>query len=533
MKVLMKTFDLKKIRNVDRKVLICMAWLLAAMAVSLIVLAANYSNLINSDDAAEMILAQLLSDGNGVISRGWIYSSEIRILNTQLFRSLVFRITENWLAVRIAANVLMYVWLLLSYAFFMKQYVEDFRWFWYTAPLLFTPLSWYCYYVIGLMAYYIPHISIAFLILGLWGRLYHGKSRKKAAWICLLFFSFMSGLGGTRLIFNTFIPMLTAMAVLYLVYSKEGDSLIGALKKFPYLWISTAVSFLGYAVNTKVLSQYYFFESFSSLHLRLPTFDSLQLVLRALINAFGYSEDYVPGTLIFSITGIYFILVLLFILVFIVVLIFIYKKRQYLRKESMFLFTFASLGLFETVMLLIFSDMGISPRFFIVNLVMFIPLAAVIGSEIPMTTCVKKSVMTAGAALVIILGIGVFGFALDENQNSDKEECIAWLEENGYTFGYASFWNADVITELTSGNIEMVSLQVEDDGSVSQMVWLVKLDNLFPENIDGPVFLLLNKNELSDYAPLVEGREAAYSDETYRIFIFDDSYELSDLLVWY
>ena len=39
---------------------------------------------LDSDDSAEMILAELLSREGGILSKNWYYSTELRVLNTQL-----------------------------------------------------------------------------------------------------------------------------------------------------------------------------------------------------------------------------------------------------------------------------------------------------------------------------------------------------------------------------------------------------------------------------------------------------------------
>ena len=76
----------------DKKCLLSAAWLVLAVVAGLYVLYQNGVNLVNSDDAGETILAQLLSEGNGIATREWVYSSELRVINTQLIRAFLFRL---------------------------------------------------------------------------------------------------------------------------------------------------------------------------------------------------------------------------------------------------------------------------------------------------------------------------------------------------------------------------------------------------------------------------------------------------------
>ena len=138
-----------------RKKVAAILWLLAIVALNSYVLWKNGKNLVNADDSSELVLASLLSGGNGFISRGWVYSSELRVLNTQWIRALLFRFTDSWTAVRVVGNLALDGWLLGAYRFFVGQLTEKKNWFWYTAPFLLLPFSHEAFYVMGEMGYYI------------------------------------------------------------------------------------------------------------------------------------------------------------------------------------------------------------------------------------------------------------------------------------------------------------------------------------------------------------------------------------------
>ncbi len=77
--------------------------LVFAISAGMFVIGKNSFHLVNSDDASEMILAKQLAKENRLISRGWIYSSELRVINTQIIRGILFKFTDSWVAVRVAA----------------------------------------------------------------------------------------------------------------------------------------------------------------------------------------------------------------------------------------------------------------------------------------------------------------------------------------------------------------------------------------------------------------------------------------------
>ncbi|MGN0167578.1 MAG: hypothetical protein ACI4AB_06035, partial [Acetatifactor sp.] len=77
--------------------------------------------LLTSDDASELILAKLLSEEGGILSANWFYSSELRVLNSQIIWSFLFHLTQNWHVVRMAGNIILYLILLLSLYYFCRK----------------------------------------------------------------------------------------------------------------------------------------------------------------------------------------------------------------------------------------------------------------------------------------------------------------------------------------------------------------------------------------------------------------------------
>lgn len=67
-------------------------------------------NTINSDMPSELVLANQLAHGDGgILSDNWYYSTELRVVNTQLISAFIFRFTENWQLVRVLTAVILYL----------------------------------------------------------------------------------------------------------------------------------------------------------------------------------------------------------------------------------------------------------------------------------------------------------------------------------------------------------------------------------------------------------------------------------------
>lgn len=513
-----------------RKKVAAILWLLAIVALNSYVLWKNGKNLVNADDSSELVLASLLSGGNGFISRGWVYSSELRVLNTQWIRALLFRFTDSWTAVRVVGNLVLDGWLLGAYRFFVGQLTEKKNWFWYTAPFLLLPFSHEAFYVMGEMGYYIPHLAISFTILGLWLYLYRGKTHRKTAHLLLCALTFVSCLGGIRQLTVTLMPMWLAVLCLVFRHSRKLGTPREFFLKYSYLWTSSLAGVAGYLVNNKILSRIFLFDTYSRLVLVQPTFDRLQVVLRTLLNTFGYSEDGVPDTPLFSGKGLFFVLSLCFMALLLILVIQIWKRGRELSLPAEFLLLFSIYGFGIVFLLYVFTDMSITTRYYALSLMMFVPLLIVFYQEADLSKGVKQLFLTATAVLLCVLGVAEYHSCLASELNEGRMASVAWLEQEGYTLGYSSFWNANVLTELSDGQIEMVPLTEGRDGAPGLYPWLVKLDNLFPDEERGPVFLLLYVHETDRYENLTAGRTPVYEDDNYYIYSYETAGEFLTLL---
>ena len=62
-------------------------------------------NRLDADMASEQLLANLLAQEGGVMSTNWYYSTELRVLNTQLVMAPLFRLFTSWHTVRVVGSV--------------------------------------------------------------------------------------------------------------------------------------------------------------------------------------------------------------------------------------------------------------------------------------------------------------------------------------------------------------------------------------------------------------------------------------------
>ena len=103
---------------------------------------------------------------------------------------------------------------------------------------------------------------------------------------------------------------------------------------------------------------------------------------------------------------------------------------------------------------------------------------------------------------------------------------VAFLEEKGYTFGYASYWNANIMTELSDGAVEVAN--IADFEEMSFFRWSSPMKYYETDYHQGKTFLLLAEDQREKYGELflMPGGNVVYEDETYMVIHFDSVKEV-------
>lgn len=102
-------------------------------------------------------------------------------------------------------------------------------------------------------------------------------------------------------------------------------------------------------------------------------------------------------------------------------------------------------------------------------------------------------------------------------------------EDQGISEGYATFWNGNVLTELSDGEIEVwVWSSLPDKYNVEEIKpWLQEAAHQIVKP-EGRMFFLFT-NEEYEACPLkaaLDSREVDYQTDNYRVFIFDSREEM-------
>lgn len=302
-------------------ILACIAFLVTYTVYS------SMHKFIDADLASETLLSRECVREKSLVPLGWGYSTEIRLLNTQLISAPLFVFIKSWDTVRaitslISCTILFFSgWSLMANVGIKKTWIKFLG-----STLLSCPWSSLNFYVIGWGNYYIPHIVLGFLTLTLFIPIMNGSTKNRKRSIILFYiFAFISGISTIRYILIYQFPLMLSMAIL--AYQREDkNKRVTLLELKIYFWdnksfrisiISLFLSGIGYVFNNVVLHKLYNFSQWNDVTFNHFGDVSLLQLFSTILKAFGYQEN----VAVFTPSGVINIFVYIALVCFVVCMI--------------------------------------------------------------------------------------------------------------------------------------------------------------------------------------------------------------------
>ena len=538
---------MKKRENNREKGFILAVCILGIAFLMLLVLNIFYGDhWLDSDMAAEMIFSkQIAEEGGYFTTPNWYYSTEFRLLYTQLFMVPLFHIFKDWHVIRVITNVLTYVLMLGSYYYFMKPLKVSKTKVVLSSVLLLLPFSETFVTHMQMGNTYMPHVIIVFFCFGMFLRLVQQtKILEKKRILLLVFYTLLSvacGMSGVRYMLALQVPLVltavyyvfcsTAFTSLREKFDKENLKSVCKGEGFLCLVYSIYGAFfalVGYAVNVVVIAHKFPFQTYEATNF-IKVFqgvllERLQDTAGNLLMLFGYIEE--KGFL--SLRGL--ISIIAFALLAGIVLLVKNVKNLEAQKGKeadlrSFIRYFFVIAFMLNTFVFVFTTSTIVSRYYITVFIFVLPLLC-FYFELE-ERCLDRW-------LVLLFLCGCMGLAtmkcvysfIDKDKNAEEKKVVAFLEENGYTFGYASYWNANIMTELSDGVVEVANIADFEDMSFFR--WSSPMRYYEADYHQGKTFLLLAEEQREKYGvlSLIQGGNVVYEDEAYTVIHFDSVEEV-------
>lgn len=507
-------------------------------------------HMLDSDAASELVLAKHLSDTGRLISTDWYYSTELYFFNTHLVFAPLFRIFSTWRHVRFFGVLILQGLLLLAYWYLCKAAKLNHRAYLFGGALLLLPLSVAYARIILYHSYYAMNMVISFLLVALFLSLYRDLEEKRSRlsfiihlllWLLL---SLCSGINGFRQICITHLPMVMVLVVVLIKPNKDSDPKPKHYWLCVLLMILCSAAFLGgYLINGQ-LSRNYAFAKYELARIQLKSIELLKDTLFGYLHMFGYRR----GVLLISTAGILSLLGLLAggIVTAYSGKLLIGKEHEQSFGARFLTLLFPCAMIVYVLVLLIVNSVGWPTLYINCFFPLFFPaVGALITYPMPERSnryCHPNKVLSCFVIVVMIANsvFNAFYFHQPKKYVQDYEGLSWWdihtvsemeplrakLVDNGYDIGYCTHWFGNVLTEMSNGKLEIVSLNVNEEG-IQYRPWLTekRLVHVVPEK----PFLIVHRTEV----PFLETTDI-YSHCRLLVEEVDYfAYELDDPMVMY
>lgn len=488
--------------------------------------------IVDSDLASEMILSDLLNKEGTIISHNWFYSTELKVVNLQWFYRLGLLIFPNdWHLARTFGMAITLALFAAAMLFFVKCAGLGRAGLWMVGTLLWPFGQHYLVYAIY-GGYYLVYTFFYMLVLALVLRSLNADKKHCALqWVLACVITAVAGMNGVKQLMVFHAPLCLAAAILLVLAlhscgKTDWKAALDVCRKEVRLLAASLVTAVaaaaGYFVSNAVLSRMYDFKSYNFIVWnRDEDWFTLDRILMDFFHEFGYEN----GSGVFHFGGIAAAVGLLlgcWMLFCIVRLLLRLDKLE--RNDKLLVLLLVAMLAVCGVAYTYFHEYYL--YFWLMNM----PVAiAVMAVEIK-----TEDFHILGARQLLGVGLAAcFTLCAVSTVRQEQEHpylahkglntAAEWLVDNGYTQGYSTFWNGNAMTELTSGKLEVWTLQSLDRDDVPN--WLQPKSHLTTDP-EHPFLLIDTETDgPAENAKLIQYGDCTevYNDGRYVIYDFADA----------
>lgn len=454
----------------------------------------------DSDISSELVLANLLAEEGEVVSSNWYYSTELRILNTNLVFAPLFHLFHSWHIVRLIGTVIIHFCLLLSLYIFCRS-TKILSLFPIIGLMSVLPLSDGYYSYILKFPYYVPHLSITLLVFSIivyFSECEGTQSRRIVVLFLGCILAVLAGMGGARQVIVFFLPLFISVLVPCVQKTAKvaGDMPQEHWKKYLFAsFLCLAAGLIGYLLNLTVLKGKYHFKTFEVFFV---SFDAgrISTIIAGFLQSLGFVSGKIEGRVLLH------NMLAAFIMLGSVLSAIEGIRVGQKRSNSYFFFSsFYISSILIFFLIYLFTDMDYFDRY---NLPIIFLAAPVIAMGLKYLNDYKilfrAIILVTWMVLVIFCGYSYLYRLGVHRGKTDYQDIADFLTEHGYYKGYSTFWNANILTELSDGAIDVYvwgdHLGEEAGGDVDRTYTWLQLVKHDTERPEGKVFLLFQNNAI-------------------------------------
>ena len=488
----------------------------------------NLYYLTDSDQASNLIYAKMLLEEKSVFSTNWYYSTYVDLFNLDKFQAFWFVFFDSWKKVHLLTNISVSILFFFSFYYVCKLFnIKNIPWL---SFLAMGSLTYSYYSFVVSFNIYALYMTIGLLSFGL--IIDCLKNDNKIKYFLLFIAVFIGSSGGIRNITTIYVPIILLLFLVFFInktnikLTKAPDNKI--VKKT--IAIVSLSSIVGTIFNKMVLCSLTGFESTSLSITRELLKDTINIFKEILINGwlslFGINDTSIISLIC---------LILIILTIFWIIKLFLTEKGFFYEKFLILYFTLSACIVSATFF--VSSAFSFESRYLLQSFVFLIIIVGLVVNSL-VANHIK---MIIYIILFICVAFRTNLYARQEIVLYDNQEIIDIcdrLEKENLTEGYSSFWNGNVLTELSNGKIESWTYLNEaefsnglknnlNDPHDFLYEWLQKKEHFvkYPKN---DFYLILDKTYESLFNHEEVDKRCIYNGDSRMLLVID---EFDDLLL--
>ena len=502
---------------------ICILLAALVFAACLAVTVGNYAaygeHNLDSDMSSEFVLAQLLNEEGRLITDSWYYSTEIRLVSPLPVYQLTLALFGSWHTARTVSIAILLVLMALSLLYLAKGVGCSVSSALLCASALILPVTRYHANLFVFGGCYTVWVTMTFLLVGLVLRTDRGRVREP---VLILLLGFACGMGGVRMLMICAAPLLAACVLMFYLSLRGCDSL-RAVAARPASRIAmggvlaAAAIFAGYLVNAKVLAQHYHFKNYGVTSLLPLDMNQLGNHIVLLFRFLGYRL----GSVLFSRDGIASMLAVALPIVGMIAVAILLGREPTARERTLALFIPIALAMGILINTLTIQENHLIPTIVCYYIpAVLLTIFAVFWALDRLSGGLKALCIPPMLVLVcaFLISNSVYRRTDVVTEPTEYEELVSLLREEGCTQGYATFWDSNVLTELSDGEIEVFCVSGWEELGIYE--WLQRTDHV-ERRPQGRIFAICRAGDFESGVPGFDEEHLVYLSDWTAVFVYD------------
>lgn len=532
----------KKMKN-NRYFIISCAVLFMALLMNAWYLFARGAAYVDSDMASNFIAAVVNNSEGTMLSKNWYYSTAVEVFqDVNIYQLVLLFVKKNYVLARGIGILIMQLMLVASFILFLEQIGIMREKVVLFSAFLISPMCYWLFLLIGFGGFYI--MNTVFVLLTLNAIFAYVKYEKKTDkrisirimlyWSLMMFSGVISGINGIKSAIFPYAPLAVATVIIFFLALRKNPEKLSDYKCYEWkLTIASGISLasfsVGYIINIVYISKNFYSEGKDNMVWGPFRINNLLDGISDCLMLLGYQNDEHLNWLmhdemsrsVFSLQGIANLFGLALITYFIFSVIRILGRYEELSDVSKtVLIILICTWVVDSIVFKLTDGYVTTPAYWEPVLpIMLAVIAIEQESEKYTFRFMKLAVPMIMTLCVVITSYSTAKLYGERPLYANPQICnvVEWLQNNGYTKGYGTFWQSNVVTFLSNGEIDMWNVHGFDNLELHK--WLQK--KLHDERPRGDkIFALigpkddLDRDVFLQYMNLEPGiPEIVYSDE--------------------